>query len=56
MDINTVRGLITLVLMVLFIALIIVVYRRKKSDYDDAANLPFVGDDTNPTIEQGDKQ
>jgi cytochrome c oxidase cbb3-type subunit 4 len=56
MDINVIRGLITAVLIVLFIGLFIWAFSdKRKSAFDKAANLPFVGDDTDPTIVQGDK-
>lgn len=42
MDINTVRGLITLVVMVTFIGVWAWAWSRKrKKDFDEAANLPF---------------
>ena len=46
MDINTVRGLITIALMVTFIGVVLWAYSSKrKSSFDDAANLPFADDD-----------
>jgi len=54
MDINTIRGIITGLLIVVFVALIIWAYSKKrKSAFDDAANLPFIGDDADPTIVTG---
>jgi cytochrome c oxidase cbb3-type subunit 4 len=42
MDIGTVRGLITLALMLAFIGLVIWAWSsRRKADFDDAAQLPF---------------
>lgn len=42
MDIGVIRGLITLVLMAAFIALVIGVYsRRRKPEFDRAAQLPL---------------
>ncbi|MEZ5539939.1 MAG: cbb3-type cytochrome c oxidase subunit 3 [Pseudomonadales bacterium] len=42
MDLNTVRGLITLALLILFIWLIAWAYSKKrKQTFTDAANLPF---------------
>jgi len=42
MDIGTVRGLITLVLMLAFLGLVIWAYsKRRKADFDEMANLPF---------------
>ncbi|MCC7517332.1 MAG: CcoQ/FixQ family Cbb3-type cytochrome c oxidase assembly chaperone [Pseudomonadales bacterium] len=44
-DINTVRGLLTLALLLLFIWLFIWAYsKNRKKDFDDAANLPFADD------------
>ncbi|MDJ0876975.1 MAG: cbb3-type cytochrome c oxidase subunit 3 [Halieaceae bacterium] len=46
MDINTVRGLTTLLLLIAFIGLVIVVYSRSnKSRFDEAANLPFADEE-----------
>jgi cytochrome c oxidase cbb3-type subunit 4 len=46
MDINTLRGLSTLFILLAFIGLIFWAYssKRKKS-FDEAANLPFADDD-----------
>ncbi len=42
MDIGTVRGLITLFLMLAFIGLVVWAYSaRRKPDFDEAARLPF---------------
>lgn len=41
-DINTVRGLITLALFILFIWLVIWAYSKKRvKTFNEAANLPF---------------
>jgi cytochrome c oxidase cbb3-type subunit 4 len=54
MDIGTVRGLITLVLMLAFIGLVYWAYsRRRKADFDEMARLPL--DDDPPGKEQGSK-
>ena len=47
MDINTLRGISTLVVMIAFISICVWVYFIKnKSDFDEAANQPFAdGDD-----------
>ena len=46
MDINTLRGLSTLFLLVVFIALVFWAYSgRRKKDFDEAANLPFAEDE-----------
>jgi cytochrome c oxidase cbb3-type subunit 4 len=48
MDIGTFRGVLTAVLMVLFIALVIWAYsRRRHEDFEAAARLPL-DDDTHP--------
>ncbi|MCX2981872.1 cbb3-type cytochrome c oxidase subunit 3 [Halieaceae bacterium IMCC14734] len=53
MDINTLRGLSTLFLLVVFIALVFWAYSdRRKKDFDEAANLPFVDDEP---VESKDK-
>lgn len=45
MDINTLRGLSTLVVMITFIGIFVWVYLIKnKSDFDEAANQPFADD------------
>ena len=42
MDINTLRGLITLVLLVAFVGLCFWAYSgRRKQAFEEAANLPF---------------
>jgi cytochrome c oxidase cbb3-type subunit 4 len=42
MDIGTVRGLITLALMLAFLGVVIWAYsKRRKADFDEMANLPF---------------
>ncbi len=48
MDMGTFRGVITAVLMVLFVALVFWAYsRRRRADFEAAARLPL-GDDRNP--------
>ncbi len=45
MDINTLRGLITLFLLIAFIGLCFWAYSsRRKTTFDEAANLPFADD------------
>ena len=60
MDINIIRSLETLALFVLFIGLVYFLYRKTSDkNFEDAANLPFVGDDTSVEIEhrqEKDKQ
>jgi len=46
MDINTVRGLSTILVMIVFIGICLWAFNgKKKKDFDDAANLPFQDDD-----------
>lgn len=54
MDINDLRGLSTAFLFLSFMGLVIWAYSRKrKKDFDDAANLPFADEDMNQrTMEQ----
>ncbi len=48
MDINDLRGLSTLLLMIAFIGLCIWAYSRKrKKIFDEAANLPFADEELN---------
>ena len=52
MDINTLRGLATIVVLVTFITICIWAYSSKrKRDFDEAANLPFADED-----DQGDRK
>lgn len=42
MDLNDIRSVVTLVSFVLFLALMVHTWSRKrKAEYDEAANLPF---------------
>ncbi|MCC5859481.1 MAG: cbb3-type cytochrome c oxidase subunit 3 [Ectothiorhodospiraceae bacterium] len=42
MDINTVRGLLTLVLLILFLGIVVWAFSsRRKKDFDEAARLPL---------------
>jgi cytochrome c oxidase cbb3-type subunit 4 len=54
LDINTLRGLSTLLLLVAFIGLVFWVYSgRRKQQYDDAAQLPFADEEAHrKTIDQ----
>ncbi|MFT6052866.1 MAG: cytochrome c oxidase cbb3-type subunit 4 [Halioglobus sp.] len=48
MDINDLRGLSTLFLMISFVGLCIWAYSKKrKSDFDEAANIPFADEELN---------
>ncbi|ATJ81692.1 cbb3-type cytochrome oxidase subunit 3 [Halomonas beimenensis] len=49
MDIGTVRGIITGILIVAFLGLVWWAYsKRRKKDFDEAANLPFADEDERP--------
>ena len=42
MDIGTVRGIITLLLMLAFVGVVVWAYsKRRKADFDEMAQLPF---------------
>jgi cytochrome c oxidase cbb3-type subunit 4 len=42
MDIGTIRGLVTLLLMLAFIGLVVWAYsKRRKADFDEMAQMPF---------------
>ena len=50
MDIGTFRGLITAILMILFIGLVIWAYsRRRHKDFSEAARLPLEDDEAPPS-------
>ncbi|RDB43490.1 cbb3-type cytochrome c oxidase subunit 3 [Halomonas sp. DQ26W] len=50
MDTGTFRGIITFLLIVAFLGITWWAYsRRRKPDFDEAANLPFVDDDEQTT-------
>lgn len=54
MDVGTVRGLITLALLVAFVALVAWAWsKRRKADFDAAARLPL--EDDPPARDQGSK-
>ena len=47
MDVGVLRGLYTLLLIVVFIGVCLWAYSgRRKADFDDAANLPLEDDDS----------
>lgn len=49
MDINSLRGLSTILVMVAFLGICIWVYVIKsKKDFDEAANLPFADEQDSP--------
>jgi cytochrome c oxidase cbb3-type subunit 4 len=46
MDINTLRGIATILAMIAFTAVCLWAYSgKRKKNFDDAANLPFADDD-----------
>ena len=46
MDINTVRGLISIALLIAFIGIVFWAYSSKrKTSFEEAANLPFADDE-----------
>lgn len=54
MDINVLRGIITLITMILFIAICITVYsKRNKKKYEDAARMALE-DDTDNSEKKGE--
>jgi cytochrome c oxidase cbb3-type subunit 4 len=54
MDIGTVRGLITLALLLAFVGLVFWAYsKRRKADFDEMARLPF--NEYPPGTDQGSK-
>ena len=57
MDINDLRGVTTLLVMIAFIGVCIWAYSSKqKKGFDEAANLPFADDDLTETHSQQEKQ
>ncbi|MGO1394220.1 MAG: cbb3-type cytochrome oxidase subunit 3 [Halomonas sp.] len=53
MDMGTFSGLITLLLIIAFIGIALWAYsKRRKPDFDEAANLPFADDDEQPTSDK----
>ena len=57
MDINDLRGLSTLFLMIAFVGLCIWAYsKNRKSAFDEAANIPFADEELNRrTLEEESK-
>lgn len=57
MDIGTVRGLITLAILILFVGLWAWSWSRKrKPEYDAAAQLPLADDDGRPPAKEVEKE
>jgi cytochrome c oxidase cbb3-type subunit 4 len=57
MDINDLRGLSTLALLIVFISLCVWAYssKRKKS-FDEAANLPFADEEQDQDAQQRERE
>lgn len=54
MDINVLRGLMTLVLMIAFLGLVFWAYsKNRKPAFDEAANLPFADEEHEDKPNQG---
>ncbi len=52
MDINTLRGIATIVVMITFLGICFWAYSSKrKVDFEEAANLPFADDDNQKKAE-----
>jgi len=52
MDINTLRGLSTLFLLIAFLGLVFWAYSgKRKKEFDEAANLPFADEQTGRQME-----
>ena len=57
MDINTLRGLSTLLLLVAFVGLVVWVYSgRRKKQYEDAAQLPFADEEAHRKTVRHDQE
>ncbi|WP_280553180.1 cbb3-type cytochrome c oxidase subunit 3 [Halomonas sp. 25-S5] len=53
MDNGTVNGVIIILLIIAFVGLTLWAYsKRRKPDFDEAANLPFADDDEPPNRDQ----
>lgn len=56
MDINDLRGIATILTMVAFLAVVFWAYSSKrKSDFDEAANLPFADEDDKESPKETEK-
>jgi len=54
MEINDIRAWHTVVLLILFVGIVIWAYsKRRKRDFDEAANLPFADDDIDQNSKGG---
>jgi cytochrome c oxidase cbb3-type subunit 4 len=55
MDINTLRGLSTLFLLLAFLGLVLWAYSgKRKKEFDEAANLPFADEPTESRKKEGE--
>ena len=55
MDINTLRGLSTLFLLIAFVGLVFWAYSgKRKKEFDEAANLPFADEPLNRRTEKSE--
>ena len=52
MDINTLRSVVTVIGLLLFLALVVLTYSRsRKAAFDEAAQLPFQEEGTSSTVD-----
>jgi len=57
LDINQLRSLVTVVSLLLFVGLVAWTYsRRRHAAFDEAAQLPFLDDDTSTQHESNDRR
>lgn len=57
MDVNELRSIVTVVSFVLFLALVVLTWRkRNRRDHDAAAMLPFADDVNEPTNHGGHRE
>jgi cytochrome c oxidase cbb3-type subunit 4 len=56
MDINTLRGIATILVMIAFLGICFWAYSSKrKADFEEAANLPFADEDKSSGDKPGDR-
>ncbi|GEK48883.1 cbb3-type cytochrome c oxidase subunit 3 [Halomonas pacifica] len=56
MDMGTFRGITALLILIAFLGIVAWAYsRRRKKDFDEAANLPFADDDEMPNRDQASR-
>jgi len=57
MDINDLRGITTLLIMIAFIGVCVWAYSgKRKKRFDEAAQLPFADDDDTPAATTGEEK